>query len=92
MDQREMKTVFTVVENPKTKKNFWMKVGVGFTNRDGSITLKLDALPVNGTLQVREYESREEWIARKQAEGAPPSFGTLGNNGTAIAGNDAVPF
>jgi hypothetical protein len=33
---------------------------VGFVNRDGSITLKLDAIPVNGTLQVREWESRDD--------------------------------
>lgn len=57
---REMKMVWTVVErgtaNGGPAKSYWTKVGVGFVNRDGSITLKLDAIPVNGTLQVREWE------------------------------------
>ena len=50
-----MKTVYTVVERGPGK-SFWCKVGIGFVNRDGSINLRLDAVPVNGTLQVREYE------------------------------------
>jgi hypothetical protein len=54
-----MKAVFTVVER-SGGKSYWTRVGVGFVNRDGSITLKLDAIPVNGTLQVREWESRED--------------------------------
>ena len=41
-----MKAVFTVVERG-TGKSYWTRVGVGFVNRDGSITLKLDAIPVN---------------------------------------------
>ena len=29
---------------------------MGFVNRDGSINLRLDGYPTNGTLQVRDYE------------------------------------
>jgi hypothetical protein len=50
-----MKTVYTVVERGPNK-SFWVKLGVGYVNRDGSINLRLDAVPVNGTLQVRDYE------------------------------------
>jgi hypothetical protein len=33
----------------------WMRIGVGFTNRDGSINLFLDALPLGtNRLQIRE--------------------------------------
>jgi hypothetical protein len=33
----------------------WTKIGVGFTNRDGSINLILDALPLGtNRLQIRE--------------------------------------
>ena len=52
---KSMKTVYTVVERGPGK-SFWVRVGVGFTNRDGSLNLRLDAVPVNGLLQVREYE------------------------------------
>jgi hypothetical protein len=52
----KMKTVYTIVERGRDAKSIWVKVGVGFVNRDGSINLRLDAIPVNGTLQVRDYE------------------------------------
>jgi hypothetical protein len=68
-----MKAVFTVVERG-SGKSYWCRVGVGFVNRDGSITLKLDAIPVNGTLQVREWESREDGGRRAGgADGDPLS-------------------
>jgi hypothetical protein len=50
-----MKMVYTVVDRGQGKA-IWVRVGVGFTNRDGSLNLRLDALPVSGTLQVREWE------------------------------------
>ena len=58
MDANNMKAVYTVVER-SPGKSFWTRVGVGFVNKDASLTLKLDAVPVNGTLQVREWESKE---------------------------------
>jgi hypothetical protein len=65
MDEQSktMKVVWTVVDRGQGK-SFWSRVGVGFVNRDGSLTLRLDAIPINGTLQVREwqepYERRSE--------------------------------
>ncbi len=64
-----MKAVYTVVDRGPGKA-FWTRVGVGFVNRDGSLNLKLDALPVNGTLQVRNWEARDG--VNPQQEGAPP--------------------
>jgi len=54
---KNMKTVFTVVE--RGGKSYWVRIGAGFTNRDGSLNLRLDAIPVNGMLQVREWEPFE---------------------------------
>ncbi len=78
-----MKAVFTVIE--RSGKSYWLRVGVGFVNRDGSITLKLDAIPVNGTLQVREWESREDGGRRggdahgaRDAESGREPFGARG--------------
>jgi hypothetical protein len=51
---KDMKAVYTVIDRGQGK-SFWVRVGVGFTNRDGSLNLRLDAIPVNGTLQVREW-------------------------------------
>jgi hypothetical protein len=52
---KTMKAVFTVVER-SPGKSYWTRMGVGFVNQDGSWNLRLDAIPVNGVLQVREWE------------------------------------
>jgi len=36
------------------KKAFWKHVGRAFWNRDGSINVLLDALPLSGKLQIRK--------------------------------------
>ncbi len=46
------KEVLTVVE--RDGKSYWTKVGAAFQNRDGSWSVVLDAIPVNGRLQIRE--------------------------------------
>ena len=51
------KAVFAITE--RGEKSYWTRVGVAYTNRDGSLTLKLGALPVSGTLQVRDDDAKE---------------------------------
>ena len=53
-----MKIVYAITE--RGEKSFWTKIGVAHANRDGSINVKLDALPISGTLQIREEEARGE--------------------------------
>jgi hypothetical protein len=55
---KNMKTVYTVVDRGPGR-SFWVRIGVGYTNRDGSLNLRLDAVPVNGTLQVRDWEPND---------------------------------
>jgi hypothetical protein len=62
-----MKDVFTIIEKEQWDKNLWRKVGTAFDNRDGSLTILLDALPVNGRLHVRERRGKEN----ESAEGGP---------------------
>lgn len=62
MAEKQMKSVYTVVE--RDNKSHWMKLGIGFVNKDGSINVKLDALPTNKSLQIRDYESPEDREAR----------------------------
>lgn len=54
----DKKSVYTVIE--RDGRSYWTRIGVGFTNRDGSLSLHLDALPTNAKLQVREWESPEQ--------------------------------
>ena len=61
---KTLKIVYTVVErNPG--KSFWVRVGIGTVNHDGSLNLRLDAVPVNGTLQVRDWEPRDAEVRRE---------------------------
>ncbi len=47
--------VYAIPESRDGEKTYWPKIGAAFTNRDGSITLLLDALPIGtNRLQVRE--------------------------------------
>jgi hypothetical protein len=52
--------VFTITKKEGQEKGFWHKVGTAFVNKDSSINVFLDALPVNGTLHIREPKEREE--------------------------------
>ncbi len=72
---RTMKSVWTIVEraqgNGGPTKSYWTRVGVGFVNRDGSINLHLDAVPINGKLQVREWEAPRQDVAGEVARARP---------------------
>ncbi len=47
--------VYAVPEDKDGEKAFWPKLGIAFTNRDGSINIFLEALPIGtNKLQVRE--------------------------------------
>ncbi len=49
--------VWAIPESRDGEKAFWVKIGVTFTNRDGSINLILDALPLGtNRLQIREQK------------------------------------
>ncbi len=54
MDASKRKSVYTIVD--KNGRSFWVKLGTGFVNGDGSINVKLYGPPANGTLQIRDDE------------------------------------
>jgi hypothetical protein len=80
---KSMKAVFTVVDRGQGK-SFWIRIGTGFANRDGSLNLRLDAIPVNGTLQVRDWEPPYDRAPRSDAPGRParPRSAPPGDNPT----------
>jgi hypothetical protein len=67
---KTMKVVWAIVERGQGK-SFWTRVGVGFVNRDGSLTLRLDAIPISGTLQVREWEPYDRRAEPNDGSGRP---------------------
>ena len=52
----QKKTVFTIVKK-EGKDNYWLNVGMAFVNKDGSLNVLLNALPVNGELHIRDFKS-----------------------------------
>jgi hypothetical protein len=53
--------VYAVPDTKDGEKGYWTKIGIAFTNRDGSINLFLDALPLGtNKLQVREPKAPAE--------------------------------
>lgn len=62
--------VYTIRRRPGSERNYWVKIGVGFVNGDGSINLYLDAMPLDGKLQLREWREDAEARANGAAEAA----------------------
>ncbi len=54
--------VYTIVSR-EGKDDRWVRVGAAWLNKDYSLNIELDALPVNGRLQVR--------APREDGEGEP---------------------
>ena len=52
-------TCFTVRSRGEDKKPFWAAIGSAWTNRDGSFTIRLDALPIDGEIVVRLRKERD---------------------------------
>jgi len=50
-----MKDVFAIYDsrNDARERSRWVRVGVAFENKDGSLNVLLDALPLSGRLQIR---------------------------------------
>jgi hypothetical protein len=65
-----VKDVYAIYES-KTEgreRSRWVRVGVAFENKDGSLNVLLDALPLSGRLQIR---NREGDGARAKEQEAP---------------------
>ena len=71
-ERKRVLKVYTIVEKPGADKGIWLEVGVAGDNRDGSLRVKLDAFPVNGSLHIREYEPRKsETFKNRNGERQP---------------------
>jgi hypothetical protein len=81
-NSRSMKVVWSVIERGQANgltKAYWSRVGVGFVNRDGSLTLRLDAIPLSGSLQVRDWEPYDRRSDAGEASPAPRRNTELGD-------------
>ena len=54
--ETKLKAVFTIIESDKLDKPLFRRIGTGFVNRDQSLNIFLDALPVTGKLHIRDVD------------------------------------
>ncbi len=70
--------VYAIPESKDGEKTFWPRIGAAFTNRDGSITLLLDVLPLGtNRLQVREPKPPAQAQSDLRPTGARRDFETV---------------
>ena len=55
-------------ETSDRTKDRWTRIGIGFVNRDSSINVVLDAIPLNGRLQIRDRRPKDQqpYTAKKE--------------------------
>lgn len=83
-----MKIAYVIVE--RNGRTYWNRIGVGFVNQDGSINVRLDALPVSGEFQLRDQpvvdrHDRDGNVVRFRDPGAADPVGC-------DEGDDDIPF
>jgi len=87
--QKKMYKVISPIEK-KGGGTYWMRVGTGFTNRDDSINVYLDAMPAPNSashrfeLQIRELT--EEDLRKREAFAANGGNGGNGGNSGSSGG------
>jgi hypothetical protein len=66
MEASKMKIAYVITE--RNGRTFWNRCGVAFVNADGSLNVKLEAIPVNGEVQIRDYVPRDETQSNRRGE------------------------
>lgn len=65
MDSTKRKAVYIIrqwSDSSGEQRSSWLRVGVAFVNRDGSLNLLLDAIPIHkdSQLHIRDFVPRTE--------------------------------
>ena len=59
-NQKPDYVAYTIIETSRDGDDYWQRIGSAWTNKDGSINLSLNALPMNGKLHIRAPKLKEE--------------------------------
>lgn len=82
MEARKMKIVYVISD--RNNRKYWNRIGVAFLNSDGSVNVKLEAIPVSGEMQIRDYVPREE-VASEPTASVSPLSNLRGREAIALA-------
>lgn len=57
---KEYKEVYTILDPEKDgEKSRWIRIGVAFPNKDDSLNVILNCLPINGKLHIRPPKAKD---------------------------------
>ncbi len=76
--------VFSIRDLRKDGKEgpvIWVRAGHAFVNRDGSMNVTLDVLPIDGKLHVREAGEKRDNAPATAQQGAAPIAGAAAGMG-----------
>jgi len=87
---KRMKVLCPIQSAKDDKKTVWRSLGIAFENRDGSINVYLDVLPINGKLQLREFDEDD----RRVGEGTrfPAQVGPGFTDPASASASGELPF
>ena len=68
MSESKHKAVYVIVESDRLEKPLFRRIGTAFVNKDQSLNVILEALPVEGRLHIREPRAHDEKGGRTGGE------------------------
>jgi hypothetical protein len=72
-----LKAVYAVVSQERLGRPAYRRIGTGFANRDGSISVVLDAFPVSGRLHITDVELNDSQAQHASVQPAVRSPQTI---------------
>ena len=60
---------FQIIERKGYDRPFWNRIGSAFVNRDGSINVFLDSVPLQGKIQLREDTPKDQERGDREGRG-----------------------
>ena len=73
MSEKKPKGVYVIIERDTLEKPVFRRIGTAFVNRDASLNVYLDAVPISGRLHIRDVERpkpgwRNDWSGRPESD------------------------
>ncbi len=69
--------VWSIRDATERSQGYWKHAGRAFVNRDGSINVLLDVLPIEGKLQIRKRKENEVGEPRPNGQQASGQGGSV---------------
>lgn len=55
-----LKDVYAIDDGSGKQQSSWTKIGIGFVNKDDSINVVLNAIPLGGRMQIRNRKPKKK--------------------------------